>query len=405
MPRVNPDILRWARETAGLEPEEAVQKLGIGDARGVSAVDRLAAIESGVVEPSRPLLLKMVQHYRRPLLTFYLPEKPRASERGRDFRTLPPDHSRRDDALVDSLIRDIRARQEMVRALLEAEDEAVRRDFVGSMAIRDGSDRVLDSIVRTLGLDLRQYRYGVKGDRFALKGFAYIRERAESAGIFVLLIGNLGSHHSALDVELFRGFALADPVAPFIVINDQDSERAWAFTLMHELAHIWLGATGISGANPASNVEQFCNDVAGRFLLPESEIAAAQGVAAMEFEAAAQFIAAFADARNVSGAMVAYKLFRLGIIERERWAQLSAVYRQHWLQNRVAARERSRENEGGPNYYTVRRHRLGGRLLDLSRRMVADGALAPSKAARILSVRPSSVYPLLTGSADAGRAA
>jgi transcriptional regulator with XRE-family HTH domain len=71
MPRVNPEILSWARETAGLSRGEAVEKLGINDARGVAAVDRLAAIESGAAEPSRPLLLKMARHYRRPLVTFY----------------------------------------------------------------------------------------------------------------------------------------------------------------------------------------------------------------------------------------------------------------------------------------------------------------------------------------------
>ncbi|MFY1080099.1 ImmA/IrrE family metallo-endopeptidase, partial [Escherichia coli] len=78
--------------------------------------------------------------------------------------------------------------------------------------------------------------------------------------------GNLGSHHSALNVELFRGFALSDKVAPFVVINDQDSEQAWSFTLLHELAHIWLGQTGVSGGRPTSVIETFCNDVAGRIL-------------------------------------------------------------------------------------------------------------------------------------------
>ena len=47
MPNVNPSILRWARETAGLTPEEAVQKLDINDARGVAASDRLVALEFG----------------------------------------------------------------------------------------------------------------------------------------------------------------------------------------------------------------------------------------------------------------------------------------------------------------------------------------------------------------------
>jgi transcriptional regulator with XRE-family HTH domain len=73
MPKVNPEILTWARDTAGLSLGEAVEKLGINDARGVAAVDRLAAIESGAAEPSRPLLLKMAQRYRRPLVAFYCP--------------------------------------------------------------------------------------------------------------------------------------------------------------------------------------------------------------------------------------------------------------------------------------------------------------------------------------------
>jgi hypothetical protein len=55
MPRVNPEILSWARKTAGFSLSDAVEKLGINDARGIVAVDRLAAIESGAKEPSRPL--------------------------------------------------------------------------------------------------------------------------------------------------------------------------------------------------------------------------------------------------------------------------------------------------------------------------------------------------------------
>ena len=59
MPKVNPEILRWARETMGFTPEQAITKLRLGDAKGVSAVDRLAALETGEIEPTRPLLVKM----------------------------------------------------------------------------------------------------------------------------------------------------------------------------------------------------------------------------------------------------------------------------------------------------------------------------------------------------------
>jgi Zn-dependent peptidase ImmA (M78 family) len=360
----------------------------------VSAEQRLAGYEAGEREPSRPLLLRMAKQYRRPLLTFYMSEAPAAGERGQDFRTLPPGHSRAQDALVDALIRDVRARQEMVRAVLEDDDEAVRLPFVASMTERDGVAAVLQSICETLDLSLERYRgrQGGNGPR----GFAYLREQAERAGIFVLLIGNLGSHHTRLDVETFRGFALADDVAPFVVINDQDSETAWSFTLLHELCHIWLGATGVSGANAGTVVEQFCNEAAGRFLLPANDLDTLRDLRGMGIDAVSARINDFAEARRISLSMVAYKLFREGVIKRDLWVRLSGLYRSQWLGSREAQRERNRDREGGPNYYVVRRHRLGSALVNLTNRMLAERALSPSKAAKILGVKPSNVYRLMS---------
>lgn len=388
MPDVNPEILRWARETAGLSLDDATNKLGIVAARGVAGPERLAALEAGEAEPTRAHLVKMAKLYRRPLLTFYLPAPPRMGERGRDFRTLPPEHSRREDAVVDALVRDVGARQGMVRALLEAEEEAEPLPFVGSMSVRDGAEAVLASMVATLGLNLAQFRSGVHGDRRGKKGFPYLRERVERAGFFVLLMGNLGSHHSNLDVEIFRGFALADPVAPFIVINDQDSDTAWSFTLLHELSHIWLGQTGVSGTSAGSRVEQFCNDVAGRFLLPADEIANEGRLRTAVFEAVVARINEIAEERHVSCSMVAHKLYREGHIGLDMWIQLGRYFRRMWPSNRQAERNRERASESGPNYYVVRRHRVGSRLINLTRRMLADGSLAPSKAATILGTKP-----------------
>ena len=203
MPSVNPDILRWARETAGFTPEQAVKKVQLRPARGSSAVSRLAALETGQDAPTRPLLLRMAKQYRRPLVTFYMPSKPRHGDRGQDFRTLPADHTTADDALVDALIRDVRARQTMVRAVLEDEDEALLLPFVGSMTMSDGVRAVVSSIRDTLGT--------TSGHLYAQpspeEAFALLRNRAEKAGVFVLLIGNLGSYHSEIDLETFRGLA------------------------------------------------------------------------------------------------------------------------------------------------------------------------------------------------------
>jgi len=401
MPSVNPDVLKWARETAGLDLEGAAKRLGLKDTRSVAGADRLAALENGDDEPSRPLLLRMAKNYRRPLLAFYLPSPPKRAERGEDFRTLPVDYARRDEALVDALLREVQAKQEMVRSLLEVEDEAEKLPFVGSFEINRGAKVLAKEIESTLGFNLAQFRRGGRND-----AFAYLRGLTEQAGVFVLLIGNLGSHHSTLDVELFRGVALADPVAPFVVINDQDSEAAWSFTLLHELAHIWIGRTGISGANPSSAIEVFCNDVAGQILMPEGESASEDALRGAPTEQVIARIRQLADAWRVSHSAVNYKLFREGVISREMWAEISGVLRRFWLQNRATARERNKENDNGPDYYVVRRHRLGNRLVSLSRRMLAEGALSPSMAGRILGVKPTNVYALTGASAGpSGRAA
>ena len=91
MPKVNPEIIVWARETAGLTQEEAAKKLGFQDSSKSSATEKLAALENGDNEPSRPQLLKMEAQYRRPLLTFYLSKPPIRGSRGVDFRTLSND--------------------------------------------------------------------------------------------------------------------------------------------------------------------------------------------------------------------------------------------------------------------------------------------------------------------------
>jgi hypothetical protein len=182
MPMVSHGILSWARETAGLSLGEAVHKLGIGDARGVLAVDRLAAIEAGKLEPSRPLLLKMAQHYRRPLVTFYMSAKPRKGDRGEDFRNIPDRHTNA-EALVDALVRDIRARQSMVRDVLVDEEEAKPLPFIGSMNMRDGVGAVLASIRQIIQIDLSEFRAQASPE----SAFALLRSRVEADG--ALLIG------------------------------------------------------------------------------------------------------------------------------------------------------------------------------------------------------------------------
>jgi Zn-dependent peptidase ImmA (M78 family) len=379
----NPEVFKWARESAGLDVGEAAKALHIKP-------ESLEGVEAGI-EPSRPLLLRMTQVYRRSLLTFYLPEPPKKGNRGQDFRTVIPDQHVEAEVEIDVLIRDLLARQSLVRSVLEDEEEIRPVPFVGAVSMEQGVGAVAQSIQQVLGFDRAQFR----GHATTEQAFGFLRSLAERAGVFVLLIGNLGSHHTAIPVSAFRGFAIADPLAPFVVINDQDSKSAWSFTLLHELAHLWLGETGVSAGVPEHRVEQFCNSVAAEILVLPTELAALRLVG-LSFEQQLELISRQADEWNVSRQMVTYGLFRADRIDYANWQALDGKLKELWQAERAREKESARgKKTGGPTYYTLRRHRLGRAMLSFVAHALNTGTLTPSKAGQVLGVAPRSVFPLL----------
>ncbi|MEW6234867.1 MAG: ImmA/IrrE family metallo-endopeptidase [Candidatus Omnitrophota bacterium] len=390
MVEVNPDILVWARKEAGLSLEEASKAIALGDARGRTGPERLAAFESGAEKPSRHHLLEMSKKYRRPLLLFYMEVPPRKGNRGQDFRILPQSHSKGDEALLDALIRDLKVRQNLVKELLE-DEEAHPLPYIGS-ASRDWSVRQLaQNIKDTIGFQLNEFRSLNTID----DAFAYLRNRVENCGVFVLLAGDLGSYHSVISIETFRGFAIADPIAPFVIINSQDAKSAFSFTLFHEMAHLWLGETGVSGVYGEGDIERYCNDVASEILLPIQEAKQLNKIASLRLENVLHQISSFAKERKLSRSMIAYKLFRLGLMEEKRWHEIDNQLRNEWLKIKEIKKEKNQQKEGGPSYYVIRRYRLGPSLLNLVSRSIDEDMLTPTKAAKVLGVKPRNVEPLL----------
>lgn len=386
---INPEILIWARETAGLDLDTAARKIELNAARGLSGAERLAAIEAGEVVPSAPLLRRMANKYHRPILTFYLPKVPAPPQLGQDFRTLP-DQGDESNVLLATLLRDVKARQALVRETLEDDDDSVEVELVGSAkGIRDAAD-LGSALASAIAFDRATYRAHSKGD----EAFAYLRTLVEAKGVFVLLAGDCGHWSTAIEVGIFRGFAIADDLAPFIVINDQDAKSAWAFTLLHELAHLLLGETGVSGGAPAAGIERLCNDAAAAVLVDRAEILTVQQLLRGD-DGDIKTIGAFADQARISQSMVAYQLFRVGVIDEARWAELRDIFRRLWVTQRDRERERNRSRDGGVSWYVVRRHRLGSAILAVARQGMADGSLTPTRAARMLGVKPMNVYPLL----------
>lgn len=379
MPRTVPQVLIWARETAGLSVEAAAKRLGV-------SVRRLTEFEAGEREPTRNQLVAMSKRYHRPLLAFYLPKPPIYTEQPNDFRSLPERSPPGSEALVSALVRDVLSRQYLVKAALEELEENKLLPFVGSARMSDGVEAAVSSLQTLLDVKREDFR----AQKTADGAFSILRTGAEKAGVFVLLMGNLGTHHTDIDVRIFRGFALADNVAPFVVINEKDSRAAWSFTLLHELVHVLLGQTGISGYNGNEEIERFCDAVAARFLLAPQELSEIDLRDNPNVRTLSQRISTFSSARNLSRKMVAYNLLRADLITAGFYQELSSGFDAE----RIKPKEEE-DREGGPNYYVVRRHRLGSGLISFVNRMISAGALTAPKAGIVLGVKPTAVYQLI----------
>lgn len=115
--------------------------------------------------------------------------------------------------------------------------------------------------------------FSIKSGSVKISRISYYKElsaRFENIGILIFKNSVVGNNNTRkLNAEEFRGFALIDQLSPAIFINSADNPQAQLFTLLHEVAHIWIGQNGVSSWNQDRNVEAFCNKVAAEFLMPE----------------------------------------------------------------------------------------------------------------------------------------
>lgn len=395
---VNPDVLIWARQTAGFSLEEAAEKL-FDDGVQATALEKLAKMEDGEKPPSRAQLNKFASLYKRPLLAFYMTEPPRTGRRGQDFRQSPDRRTTRQNAILDTLLRDVKARQEVVRDILLDDEDFENLDYVGSLTMQSGVANVVTAITQRLDFDHTDISLR-KGNPEDL--FKRLRYAAEEIGIFVLLMSDVGSWHSTIDASVFRGFAIADDVAPFVVINTKDAKAARAFTLIHEIAHIWLGQTGVSGAvsprdphNENARIEQFCNDVAGEILLPDGQFKNhTPAIDPSDADAAHAMIETIASRWSVSEPMVAYRLARRGELSVDAYQSLRAMYFARWKASQAREKEKQK-GKSGPDRHVLSQHYLGNAFIEVIYRTVRGNTLTYTKAANLLGAKPNAVEPLL----------
>lgn len=252
-------MLSWARERAGKTRESLTLKFA-----------RLTEWEHGEVQPTLKQLEAFAKAVHVPIGYLFLREPPEESVPIPDFRTLAVQPLRRATPDLLDTVYLCQQRQEWYRDdARQAGAQAL--PFVGSLALGADVVRSAASIRAALGFDLEAQRRLPTWTE-ALRRFI---ELADALGVLVMVSGVVGSNNRrSLDPEEFRGFALADPVAPLVFINGADTKAAQMFTLAHELAHLWLGESALSDARaaeaPTQAVERWCNWVAAELLVPLS---------------------------------------------------------------------------------------------------------------------------------------
>lgn len=145
--------------------------------------------------------------------------------------------------------------------------------FVGSLTTAAAHQEAAAAMRKALEFDVAN-----RGPTWS-HALGLLVERAENLGVLVMINGVVGSNtRRKLDPQEFRGFALADGMAPLVFINGADTKAAQIFTLAHELAHLWLGESALSDANltsrPTVAAERWCNRVAAEFLVPMDSFSA-----------------------------------------------------------------------------------------------------------------------------------
>ena len=256
---VKPDLLLWACERAGRSIDSLVQQ---------QSFRKLPDWVSGEASPT----LKQLEHFARathtPFGYFFLPQPPKESVPIPDLRTIGNEHiGYPSPDLLDTMYI-CQQRQEWYQDFARTMGESPL-PFVASVTLQSDVVAVARSIRKALGFDVAERR-SMPTWTEALRRFI---SQADSIGIMVMVSGIVGSNtHRSLDPQEFRGFALADPLAPLVFINGKDTKAAQMFTLAHELAHIWLGETALSDVGPvtmpSNRVEVWCNEVAAELLVP-----------------------------------------------------------------------------------------------------------------------------------------
>ena len=321
---INKNLIRWARQREQLSEAAAAHKLGI-------KLSRLREWEQGSAHPSFKQIQKIAQKFYVPLGYLFLPEPPEERLPIPEFRRPASARLRRPSSALLAALHDAQLKQAWLKEVREEEQ---------APAVLLASNEEPTARIEKL-LDIGQLRARAKTYEDFLSSLI---TKLDGLGFIAIRNGIVGNNaHRPLAIEEFRGFALYDAYAPLIFLNARDAKAGQIFTLMHELAHLMLGNSGLDRGFD-HELESRCDQIAADVLAPSAEFTEAY----REGQALEQIAQRF----RVSIYVALIKAQQLGFMSRRQFAQL-------WQQEQDQQRQTTGGSAGG-DFYRNAKFRAGG---------------------------------------------
>ena len=369
-------VFKWARESAKMTEEIAASKVAV-------SVDKLKEWEAGESFPTIRQAQNLAKAYKRPFALFFLPGIPKDFQPLQDFRKAGSKELSTSSIFI---IREIQQKQAWISEVNEDNNEDVI-PFVGKFSLRDNPIVVAQDILRTLNINPLAY----KANNPILE-WIY---KAESNGIFISRTSFIHSRMK-LDSNEIQGFAIADNYAPFVFVNSDDWNAPQLFTLVHELAHIWIAETGISNdveplikkIDVYNPIELFCNEVAANALMPK------EFVENLNPKAFTNTKEVFKNAKIIGGSSFALlvRALNLNIISLNSYKKLKIEtdFEFNEFLKREAekkTRQKQKEKSGGPNYFLLQLNRNSRLFTQTVLDAFRGGYIEPTQASSLLNIK------------------
>ncbi|MEZ0610149.1 ImmA/IrrE family metallo-endopeptidase [Fibrella sp. WM1] len=370
---ITPIILKWARESARMSEEIAAAKISV-------SVEKLQSWEDGVDQPTIRQAQELAKHYKRPFALFFLPDIPRDFQPLQDFRK-PGSKPLTTSSVF--IIREIQQKQAWLSDL-HAENGDAKLPFVGRFTLNSDPAKVAKDILETLKINPSSYKTNNP-----------IKEWIGSAEVNGVFVSRTSFIHSRLklDSDELQGFAIADPFAPFVFINSDDWNAPQLFTFVHELAHIWIAATGVSNAidivqkdrDKFHPVELFCNEVAANALMPKEIL---QSIGPQKLQ---DYNNVFQASRSlgVSSVAMIVRALNLSIISAPTYSKLRTqadTAFKEFIKREEERKARQKNSSGGPDYYLLQLNRNSRLFTQTVLDAFRGGRIEPTLASSLLNV-------------------